>query len=88
MGRIMSLNAVKFAIASSLSFAIVWIICSLLVLVMPEMMMTLSGGMVHMNLSSLNWEVSFLGIFVGLLGWSLSAGVIAWLLAIIYNKLL
>ncbi|MBS9869649.1 DUF5676 family membrane protein [Vibrio alginolyticus] len=84
----MPLNAVKFAIASSLSFSIVWIICSLLVLGMPEMMMATSGDMVHMNLSSLGWEMSFIGIFVGLVGWSLSAGVIAWLLATIYNKML
>lgn len=84
----MPLNAVKFAIASSLSFSIVWVSCSLLVFAMPDMMMSTSGDMVHMNLSSLGWEMSIIGILVGLVGWSLSAGVIAWLLATIYNKLL
>ena len=84
----MSINAVKFAIASSLSFSIIWIICSLLVWWVPGMMMTISSDMVHMNLSSMGWEVSFVGILTGLVGWSLSAAAIAWLIATIYNKIL
>lgn len=84
----MSLNTAKFAIASSLSFSIAWLICSLLVWVLPDMMMTTSSNMVHMNLSLMGWEMSFVGILVGLVGWSLSAGAIGWLLAMIYNKIL
>lgn len=84
----MSINAVKFAIASSLSFSIIWIICSLLVWGGPDMMIAIASDMVHMNLSLMGWEMSFGGVLVGLVGWSLSAAAITWLIATIYNKIL
>ncbi len=39
----MKLNEKAFAIASAGSFSIVWIVCSLLVMVMPDMMSNMSG---------------------------------------------
>jgi hypothetical protein len=84
----MSLNTTKFAMASSLSFSVAWIICSLLVWAFPSMMMATSSHMVHIDLSATGWNMSFTGILVGFVGWGVSAGFIGWLLAIIYNKLL
>ncbi|EAQ99546.1 hypothetical protein KT71_17791 [Congregibacter litoralis KT71] len=44
----MTLNAFKFGIASAITAAILWLACSLLVMLMPAMMLSMSGEMVHM----------------------------------------
>lgn len=84
----MNINANKFAISTALTFSIFWVVCSLVVMQMPGLSMQASGYMVHSNMANLEWEMSFSGIFYGLLLWSVISGVTAWLLATIYNKLL
>ena len=83
----MKINAVNFAIASALTAAIVWIICSLLVWTVPGGMMNATTNMVHMDMARTGWTISFMGVVLGLFAWSIFAGIFAWLLATIYNLL-
>lgn len=83
----MKINSLNFALASAITTAIVWVICSLLVWMMPGSMMNTTGNMVHMDMSKSGWMLSPLGFFWGLIVWSLFAGIFAWLLATVYNFL-
>lgn len=83
----MKLDALKFGLASAISFGIAWIICALLVMLMPGMMMEMSGHMVHMELADMGWHLTLGGVLMGLVAWSVSAGLIGWLLAWVYNRL-
>lgn len=84
----MSLNSIKFEWVSAISFSIAWVVCSLLVWVLPDSMMRIFGGMLHMNLFTMGWHVSLVNLALGLIGWAFTAGIVGWLLAAIYNKLL
>lgn len=83
----MTLQTTKFGVACALATAILWIICSLLVVLMPVAMMNLSGHMMHGDFSMWQWRMGMHGFFFGLIAWSLVAGVFGWLLTVIYNKL-
>ena len=83
----MKINSLNFGLAGAITVAVVWIVCSLLVWVMPGPMMSMTGAMVHMDMTKFGWELSPLGVFGGLIVWSLFAGIFAWLLAAIYNGL-
>jgi hypothetical protein len=83
----MKLHAVKIGCATAIAFAVIWLICSLLVLGLPSMMLGMSGHMVHGDLSDMEWHMTGLGFLYGLFAWSVTAGIIAALIAYIYNKL-
>lgn len=51
-------------------------------------MMGMSGHMLHADLGSLNWNLHWTGFFVGLVAWSVLAGVIVWAVAAVYNALI
>jgi hypothetical protein len=84
----MKLDTFKIGYAAAAAFAIVWVVCSLLVIGLPSMMLGLSGHMIHGDFSGLSWHMSGQGFIFGLFAWSLIAGVIAALVAIIYNRLI
>lgn len=81
----MKLNEKAFAIASAGSFSIVWIVCSLLVMVMPDMMSNMSGKMLHTDWNTMGWHMTLMGVIVGGILWTLLAGITGWLIAKIYN---
>ena len=83
----MKLNPINFGIALAVTAAILWILCSLVVMAMPGPMMNMSGHMIHSDMNTMNWTLSFTGVFVGLVAWTVVAGIFGWLLAIIYNLL-
>ena len=84
----MKLHACNFAISASLTSAIVWVICSLLVLYLPQVTMMLSGDMMHMDTQEMMWSLTLSGFIKGLILWSVTVGVSAWIFAVIYNRLL
>jgi hypothetical protein len=55
---------------------------------MPGMKMGMSGHMVHGDPSAMHWHLSLPGVLLGLVAWSLLAGITGWLVAIVYNRLL
>ncbi len=83
----MKLDANRLFVAVAASVAVVWLICVVLVGVAPGGMMSMSGHMMHADFQGMSWSMSPYGIFAGLIGWSLSAGALAWLAATIYNFL-
>ncbi|MCZ0866787.1 DUF5676 family membrane protein [Dasania sp. GY-19] len=83
----MKIHAIKFGMASSISALVLWIICSVLVVLMPSIMLSMSGDMLHMQLNDMGWHLTFMGVVKGLLSWSVMAGVTGWMLAAIYNRL-
>ncbi len=83
----MKINSLNLALASAITAAVVWAVCSLLVWTMPGAMMNLTGNMVHMDMSKSGFVLSPLGFLWGLVVWALFAGIFAWLLATVYNLL-
>lgn len=79
----MKFNAIKFGLAGAISASIIWLVCSLLVVIM----MAMSGDMVHMQLNDMGWHLSLFGVIFGMLGWSIIVGAMGWILASIYNRL-
>lgn len=83
----MKLHAYKFGIASAISASVLWAICSLLVMLLPSMMLSMSGDMLHMQLNDMGWHLTLIGVVKGLVAWFVLAGIAGWLLAAIYNRL-
>lgn len=83
----MRLKPVWLGLASASAAAILWLICSFLVFILPGMMMRMTGTMFHADFSGLNWILTFKGVLTGLISWSIVAGISGWLLAFIYNAI-
>lgn len=84
----MKCHANKLFLATAGAFAIIWIICSALVAVVPGQMMGMSGHMIHADFHAVSWTLTWFGFIAGLILWSAWAGITAWLIGTIYNKLL
>jgi hypothetical protein len=83
----MNLNATKFGLAAASAVLVIWLFCSLIVLTSPGMTMNMGGYMVHADFSGMAWHLGFAGFLYGGILWAVSAGIFAWLMASIYNKL-
>ena len=83
----MKINSLKFGLASAVTAAVVWIICSLLIWIMPGAMMNMTTNLFHMEMGKSGFVLTPIGVIWGLVGWSLFAGIFAWILATIYNLL-
>ncbi len=83
----MKLNANAFAIAAAITTALLWLVCSLIVVLMPGMSMSMSGYMMHTDFSGMQWSMNITGFILGLVVWSFIASLTAWLIAVFYNKL-
>ena len=84
----MKLNPITLGISSAFTTAILWIICSLLVVVLPGFMTHMTAGMMHGDTASTIFTMTWPGFIYGLVAWVVWAGVAGWLIAIIYNRLL
>lgn len=84
----MKLHEVKFGTACAITAALLWVLCTILVLAMPSLILSLTGAMVHMQLQDMGWHLNLAGALLGLLAWVLAAGFSGWLLASVYNRLL
>lgn len=77
----------KFAVASAATAAFLWIACSALVVILPEAMWQMTGHMLHIEMSQINWAMSWAGFCIGLISWSVAAGTAGGVLASIYSRL-
>lgn len=84
----MKIDAMKMGLASGIVFAIVWVLCSLFVFGMPMGMSRFGGHMMHTDLGSFPWMLTWSGFLYGLVAWSVLAAITAWAIAAVYNKLL
>ncbi|AIY66126.1 MULTISPECIES: DUF5676 family membrane protein [Pseudoalteromonas] len=81
----MKLNEKAFSLACAAAFAIVWSVCSVVVMVMPEMMSNMTSKMLHTDWQIMGWHMSITSAIWGGILWALLAGLIGWLIAKIYN---
>ncbi|WP_370239321.1 DUF5676 family membrane protein [Neptunomonas phycophila] len=65
----------KFGIASAISASVLWIICSVLVMLLPSLMLSISGDMLHMQLNNMGWYLTVIGAVKGLVAWFVLAGL-------------
>lgn len=83
----MKLNANALGLSAVVTVAILWVLCSLVVVLLPGMSMNMSGYMMHTNFSGMQWSMNLTGFLAGLVIWAVFAYVTGWLLATIYNRL-
>lgn len=83
----MKLSSFRFGLAAACAVGVTWILCSILVLLFPSMSLNLGGSMMHIDLSNMTWQMGFAGFLLGLILWTLLAGIIASLTAVIYNEI-
>ena len=81
----MKLLTIKLTIATALAFSVLWIICSSIIILAPTLSMTLTGTMIHADLSSIAWTLTWRGFLTGLIAWAVIGGLSAWLIAFFYN---
>jgi hypothetical protein len=84
---VMQLHAVKLGFSTAIAMAILWVICSSMVYLMPDQMRFVSAQMVHIDSAQVSWSLNWFGFFIGLVSWSFVGGVTVWLVASIFNIL-
>jgi hypothetical protein len=83
----MKIHPINLAIASGLAFAVIWLICSALVVALPDMADVTYRGMMHAGNDMPSMHVTMSGFWFGLVGWTLSAAVTTCVLAVSYNAM-
>ncbi|AXT74260.1 hypothetical protein CTH30272_00688 [Allocatenococcus thiocycli] len=73
------------AVACAAAFGLIWIICSVLVIILPTMMSNITGNMLHTDWNTMGWHISTFGVVIGGILWAFLAGILGWLVAKIYN---
>lgn len=81
----MLINTNKFAFSLAIAAGVIWEICTVLVMLLPEFMTTMMAHMMHMDLAKAGLTLTTSGFIVGLVGWMLLAGVFGWFMAKLYN---
>ena len=83
----MKLDAKGLALAVAIVTAVLWILCSAFVSLAPGPAMGITGHMVHTDLTEFSWSLTWGGVLIGLVSWTLAAAIPAWLIAWTYNRL-
>lgn len=84
----MRINSVKLATVTAVYVAAVWVLCSVAIVVAPNALRTISGAMVHLDLSQWSWDMGLDTFVVGLLAWTLFSWVTVWSIVTVYQRLL
>ncbi len=84
----MKLDANRLALAVAMITAVSWVVCVGFVALAPKPAMTMTGYMLHADLSTFSWSLDWRGVVIGLLSWTVIAGLGTWLTARTYNRLL
>ncbi|GAB1259681.1 DUF5676 family membrane protein [Teredinibacter haidensis] len=84
----MRINSVKLATVTAVYVAAVWVLCSVAIVVAPNALRTISGAMVHLDLSQWSWDMALDTFVVGLLAWTLFSWVTVWSIVTVYQRLL
>jgi hypothetical protein len=83
----MKLNTRAFAIAQTVAAAILYLVCSFFVAFLPEAAARLGGYAFHADLSGIMRPLSVSSFAVGLLVVSIGWGLLALIMASVYNGL-
>lgn len=84
----MELNSKAFANASAAASAVLWIVCSAFVAMLPGMMSNMTGHMLHFDMEPHGWTLTLTGFVFGLIIWCVAAWIAGWLMAFFYNRFL
>ncbi len=84
----MKLDALKLGLATGIVLAVVWVVCSILVVLMPLAMMQMGGHMLHADFGAARWTLHLSGFAFGLVLWSVLGGMLVWAVAAVYNRLI
>jgi hypothetical protein len=84
----MRIETVRLGLAVGIGSAIFWTFCSILVALAPGPSLAVTRDLFHLVSGGPGWGVTWRGYFVGLCGWSVGAGLFAWLCARLYNRML
>jgi hypothetical protein len=83
----MKFDQKKLALSFGGTTAVLWIVCSALVALIPGPTGKLMGHMLHGNLEGFSWTLTWAGFFIGLVSWVLWAAAAGWLVGWSYNRL-
>lgn len=81
----MKIQSMKMGVACALVFAALWVVCSFLVWLSPASMAAVSSHMLHLDVTHFSFTLTLTGILIGLVSWSLVAGLAGLLIAATYN---
>jgi uncharacterized protein DUF5676 len=82
----MKIDSISLGKSFAVVSALIWVICSLLVMVVPGPMMSMSGDMMHMDFTGMAWTMNLVGFFIGLVIWTALAFVTGWAIGHFYNR--
>lgn len=83
----MKLDTGLFVISVVVVTVVLWVICSLIVLLYPETSTYVAETMMHLAPGQMQLQMSWSGFLSGLCSWSVLAAFGAWLLIFIYGIL-
>lgn len=79
------MNSRALAAAFAVTVAIVWTICGLLIMLLPDMMAGMSGNMIHADLAGMQWHMPLVGFLFGGVVWVIVAAITGYLIGWVYN---
>jgi 2TM family of unknown function (DUF5676) len=83
----MKLDPRAFAIAAAIIAAALFLICALFVAVAPEATTNFAGHLIHADFSGITRSLTWGNFLGGLVCWTLGTGLVAAMLAGVYNRL-
>lgn len=83
----MQLDANKLGIAAAFASALLYTLCYAIVAIAPELTMSITSHIFHMNLAQLGWSLSWGGFAMGLICTVGLAYLTLWVFGVTYNGL-
>jgi len=81
------IHSEKLALATALVVVVLYAVCWVVVLALPEVAMSLTEDMLHMRMESVKWHMTPRSLLLGAAAWGVAAGGTAWLVGKLYNRL-
>ncbi len=81
----MIVHRLNLSLSAALATGVIWIVCALFVMVVPQMAARITSGMLHMEALAVVWQLDVAGVVIGGLAWMLLAFALVWLSTFIYQ---
>lgn len=83
----MQFDANKLGVAAAFASALLYTVCYALVAIAPELTMSITSHIFHMDLAQLGWSLSWAGFAMGLICTVGLAYLTLWVFGVTYNGL-
>lgn len=83
----MELDTTRLAFGVGLAALAVWVLCSALIAIAPQLSMTATEHLFHLPAGTFDWNLTWAGFFVGAITWPVVVFLFTWLAAALYNGL-